>query len=180
MSIEPLKEAVTCIWSLLSGLFITGKNFLKHQITTIYPYEEISNINSFHGHIELTPSDEDSSIPRCIACGACASACPSDCIVVIAQENPSFVEESKAVKDMPVELVGDRLVPKVKHRMPPRKAKRVPSLFTLDFTKCSLCGQCIDVCPADAIVFSNNVYLANTNQEEFRMDLILRLKKEYS
>ena len=184
--IEPLKEAATCIWSLLSGLFITGKNFLKPQITTIYPYKGISNVNTFHGHIELTPSDDDSSIPRCIACQACARACPSDCIEVIAQENPSYIDETSVDKvesktsDAPVELVGDRLVPKVKHRMPTRKVKRVPSVFTLDFTKCSLCGQCIDVCPADAIVFSNNVYLATTNREELIMDLIARLKKEYS
>lgn len=39
--------------------------------------------------------------------------------------------------------------------------------FNLDFTKCSLCGSCVEVCPVDALAFSREYNLASTSKEAF-------------
>lgn len=50
--------------------------------------------------------------------------------------------------------------------------------FTLDFTKCSLCGSCVEVCPTDALRFSREYNLASTDRNRFLFDLIKRLETE--
>ena len=50
--------------------------------------------------------------------------------------------------------------------------------FKLDFTKCSLCGACIEVCPCDAIRYSKNYNLASTSKGDYIFDLVERLKAE--
>ena len=45
--------------------------------------------------------------------------------------------------------------------------------FRLDFSKCSLCGSCVEVCPADALEFSKAYNLASTSKEAFvQIDLV--------
>mgnify|MGYP001556450359 CR=1 FL=1 len=44
--------------------------------------------------------------------------------------------------------------------------------YQYDYTRCSLCGTCVDVCPVDAIVFSNHYELASFNKEDFHYDLL--------
>lgn len=39
--------------------------------------------------------------------------------------------------------------------------------FKLNFTTCSLCGSCVEVCPVDALQFSKEYNLASTNKETF-------------
>jgi NADH-quinone oxidoreductase subunit I len=50
--------------------------------------------------------------------------------------------------------------------------------FTLDFTKCSLCGSCVEACKSNAIRFSREYNLASTTREEYVMDLFKRLEAE--
>lgn len=50
--------------------------------------------------------------------------------------------------------------------------------FKLDFTKCSLCGSCVEVCKSQAIRFSKDYNLAGTSKEDFIMDLFKRLEAE--
>ncbi|MBM3878656.1 MAG: NADH-quinone oxidoreductase subunit I [Verrucomicrobia bacterium] len=50
--------------------------------------------------------------------------------------------------------------------------------FRLDFTKCSLCGSCVEACKSNAIRFSRQYNLASTNKDEFVMDLFKRLEAE--
>lgn len=57
------------------------------------------------------------------------------------------------------------------------KRKTVTS-YRLDFTKCSLCGSCVEACRDGAIRFSREFNLASTNKEEFVMDLFKRLERE--
>lgn len=56
----------------------------------------------------------------------------------------------------------------------PEGAKRkAVSLFILDFTKCSLCGLCVESCPVDGLDFSKNYALADYSAETFSsMDLM--------
>ncbi len=50
--------------------------------------------------------------------------------------------------------------------------------FRLDFTKCSLCGSCVEACRSEAIRFSRDYNLASTNKDDFIFDLFKRLEAE--
>lgn len=63
--------------------------------------------------------------------------------------------------------------------MKPEGAKRkTVTFYRLDFTKCSLCGSCVEACRDGAIRFSRDYNLASTSKEEFVMDLFKRLEAE--
>jgi len=141
-----LKEVVGGFSSLVTGLRITLRQFLKPTVTVQYPYETLKIPARFRGHIELV-RDPETGKPLCFACKLCERACPSDCI---------SVEGAK--------LEG-------------AKKKSVTS-YHLDFTKCSLCGSCVEACREGAIRFSRDYNLASVNKEEFVMDLFKRLETE--
>jgi NADH-quinone oxidoreductase subunit I len=44
--------------------------------------------------------------------------------------------------------------------------------YYLDFTKCSLCGICVEVCPTAALEFSAEYELAGFTSSEFRFELL--------
>jgi NADH-quinone oxidoreductase subunit I len=56
--------------------------------------------------------------------------------------------------------------------------KKSVTEYILDFTKCSLCGSCVEACRDNAIRFSREYNLASTSKEEFIMDLFKRLEDE--
>ncbi len=61
----------------------------------------------------------------------------------------------------------------------PEGAKRkTVTYYRLDFTKCSLCGSCVEACRDSAIRFSRDYNLASTNKEDFIMDLFKRLEAQ--
>jgi NADH-quinone oxidoreductase subunit I len=56
--------------------------------------------------------------------------------------------------------------------------KKSVTQFDLDFTKCSLCGACVEVCPTDALMFSKRYNMANTSKVVFaKIDLVKDLEK---
>jgi NADH-quinone oxidoreductase subunit I len=57
------------------------------------------------------------------------------------------------------------------------KRKTVTS-YRLDFTRCSLCGSCVEACRDGAIRFSREYNLAGTCKEDFIMDLFQRLEAQ--
>jgi NADH-quinone oxidoreductase subunit I len=62
----------------------------------------------------------------------------------------------------------------------PEGAKRkTVTKYRLDFTKCSLCGSCVEACRDGAIRFSREYNLASLTKEEFIMDLFQRLEAEH-
>ncbi len=56
--------------------------------------------------------------------------------------------------------------------------RKTVTSYRLDFTKCSLCGSCVEACRDGAIRFSRDYNLASTHKEEFVMDLFQRLEAE--
>jgi NADH-quinone oxidoreductase subunit I len=56
--------------------------------------------------------------------------------------------------------------------------KKSVTQYMLDFTKCSLCGACVEACRDSAIRFSREFNLASTNKEDYIMDLFKRLENE--
>jgi len=56
--------------------------------------------------------------------------------------------------------------------------KKSVTQYVLDFTKCSLCGSCVEACRDNAIRYSHEYNLASTNKEDYIMDLFKRLETE--
>ena len=56
--------------------------------------------------------------------------------------------------------------------------KKSVTQFTLDFTKCSLCGACIEACRDACIRYSHEYNLASINKEDYIIDLFKRLENE--
>jgi NADH-quinone oxidoreductase subunit I len=56
--------------------------------------------------------------------------------------------------------------------------RKTVTYYRLDFTKCSLCGSCVEACRDSAIRFSREYNLASTSKEDFIMDLFKRLETE--
>lgn len=153
---QEIREAVQGLYSLAVGMKITGGYFVKPWITTRYPWHTRENIAYCFGHAELVPLESDPTDSACIACGLCAKGCPSACITV---------EAAPVVEEAAVE--GEKK----------KKAKKKPGLFMLDYSLCSLCGQCVENCPQDALRFSNHVYWAVRDRKELTLDLLARLKQ---
>jgi NADH-quinone oxidoreductase subunit I len=56
--------------------------------------------------------------------------------------------------------------------------KKSVTLYTLDFTKCSLCGACVEACRDACIEFSHSYNMAGLSKEEFVMDLFRKLEED--
>lgn len=47
--------------------------------------------------------------------------------------------------------------------------------YHLDFTKCSLCANCVEACPTNALIFSDEYNLVGTSRHDFHFELVSRL-----
>jgi len=68
-------------YSLLAGMAVTIRHFVKPIVTVQYPREKLAMSPSYRGHIELI-IDPETKTHRCIACEMCARICPSQLISV--------------------------------------------------------------------------------------------------
>ena len=106
--------------------FVTGKN--RTDFVVQYPEERVDYPDAFRGMPVLVQLDNGQ--PKCVACGLCEFACPTDCISIV-----------------PGELEGSRI-------------ERYPEAFDIDLSRCMFCGLCEEACPEEAIVMSREVELA--------------------
>jgi NADH-quinone oxidoreductase subunit I len=58
--------------------------------------------------------------------------------------------------------------------------KKSLTKYKLDFTRCSLCGSCVESCNFNALEFSKEYNLASTRKEDFIFDLLKRLEDRNS
>lgn len=68
----------------------------------------------------------------------------------------------------------------MKGEKPEGAKKKVLTSYMLDFTKCSLCGSCVESCKFNALEFSKEYNLASTRKEDFHFDLLKRLEDRNS
>ena len=171
--LKDISKTLIGLWSLIIGLKITGKEFFKPWLTVHYPRQEVKNLNTYRGHIELTGQETDPWKPKCVMCGKCAEICPSGCIHIefhIAGEDDSSQTEKILIG------VGVEIPFSGKKFVPAAKIERELDIFNLNYNLCSLCGLCVQNCPVDAIKFSKDVYLAGRSRQDFEYDLLARLK----
>lgn len=118
--------------AILKGMGITIRHFLANLVrpsrieTLEYPEQTKNMPAGYRGKHRLTKR-EDGSV-RCVACYMCATACPADCIHIVAED------------------VGDRTV------------EKAPATFEIDLLKCVFCGMCVEACPVDAIRMDSGQY----------------------
>ena len=99
----------------------------------------------------------------------CVTNCPSKCLTVVKQKAPKPTpEQEQAMAE--AEEKGEKVVKP--------KAPKNPAKFTYDYSLCSLCGTCIDVCPVKSLKFSSNIYWVATSRKELKLDLLARLKEQ--
>lgn len=114
------------------GGFISGKR--THSFVVEYPEERVDYPDAFRGMPVLVQLDNGQ--PRCVACGLCEFACPTDCITIV-----------------PGELEGAGI-------------ERYPEQFDIDMSRCMFCGLCEEACPEEAIVMSREVEIGAFHRDD--------------
>ena len=163
-------EVQAYIPEFLKGMRITMRHFFKNTkemmlgskpdpvlegleegVTTInYPEEKRPYPERFRGLHRLTIRDDGS--PRCVACLCCSTACPAQCIHIVAGEYPE----------------GDAR----------RGYERYPQSFVIDELRCIFCGYCVEACPCDAIRMDTGKHAVPYDSREqfiFGKDILIAL-----
>lgn len=126
-----LREQIYLV-ALFKGLMITARHlfanlFRPSRIQTLeYPEKQKQFPAGYRGKHRLTKR-EDGSV-RCVACYMCATACPAECIHIVAQETADPTVE------------------------------KAPATFEIDLLECVFCGMCVEACPVDAIRMDSGIY----------------------
>ncbi|MAE95307.1 MAG: NADH-quinone oxidoreductase, subunit I [Deltaproteobacteria bacterium] len=128
---------------ILKGLWVTSRHFFRNlwgfatgrseAFVVQYPEERVDFADAFRGMPVLVARGD--GLPRCVACGLCEFACPTDCIRIVPGELPDDAVE------------------------------RTPRSFTIDMARCMFCGLCEESCPEEAIVMSREVEIATFTRD---------------
>ena len=114
--------------SLVTGMGVTGKEFVTPKITECYPENRATLQIPERFRAELTLKYDNEGRHKCIACGICQMNCPNGTISL--------------TKKM-VEL-------------PDGKKKAKLDKYLYDLGSCTFCMLCVTTCPQDALEFSND------------------------
>ncbi len=115
------------IVNLMLGMKITMINLFRPKITEQYPEnrETMVMFDRFRGALKMPHNEKNEH--KCTACGLCQMNCPNGSITVISG------------------IVTDQDSGKV---------KRVLEKYQYDLGSCIFCDICVQVCPQDAIEWS--------------------------
>ena len=142
---KPKPSRLWYLPGILSGMGFTFKTMIKNlsnkkkMATLNYPEEKYQYSSRFKGNHVLTVK-EDGDI-RCTACMLCATACPADCIHIVASE-----DEDPTVEKYPIN-------------------------YEIDMLRCVFCGFCEEACPVDAIRMGPEWQTPGNNGDNFVYDI---------
>jgi NADH-quinone oxidoreductase subunit I len=134
---------------ILKGLALTFRHLFVKPITLQYPREKRVLPPGYRGIMSLLRYADGTE--RCVGCGLCEIACPSNVIKVVSAEQ----------EDQPL--------------------KRYAKEYTFDVTRCVFCGFCVEACPVDALamtpVYEYSVY--NKRDLFFDKEKLLEMGDRY-
>jgi NADH-quinone oxidoreductase subunit I len=94
--------------AILKGLWITNRHFWRNLwgfvigkpkvFTVQFPEQRLTQPNAFRGMPVLVQMDNGKE--RCVACGLCEWACPTDCITIYPAETADEIERYPRVFDI--------------------------------------------------------------------------------
>ena len=129
--------------AIFAGLRLTISHFLRNlkntkKIPTMqYPEERPKEITKRYRGIHRLTKYPDGEI-KCVACYMCATACPAECIYIVAKERDDGKEEKE------------------------------PKIFNIDLLECVFCGMCVEACPKDAIrMDTGKITFVGRKREDF-------------
>ncbi len=114
--------------SLVTGMAVTGKEFVTPKITEQYPENRDTLKIADRFRAELTLKYDAQGHHKCIACGICQMNCPNGTI------------------SLTTKMVD----------LPDGKKKRKLDKYMYDLGSCTFCMLCVTTCPQDALEFSND------------------------
>jgi NADH-quinone oxidoreductase subunit I len=117
------------IYSLLSGMAVTIREFFTKKVTEQYPENRATLYVPERSRGQLVMPHDENNEHACTACGICQMVCPNNTIQVI----------SKMLE--PTEEGG--------------KPKKVLDKHLYDLGQCTFCNLCVINCPSSAIEFDN-------------------------
>ena len=124
--------------SLMKGMAVTGKELVTPKVTEQYPENraELKIPERFRATLEFIY--DGNGYHKCIACGSCERNCPNQTISI-----------TKRMVDLP-----------------DGKKKMKLDKYIYDLGSCTFCGLCVQVCPTNAIRFSNDFEQAVFTREK--------------
>lgn len=114
--------------SLVTGMGVTGKEFVTPKITEQYPENRDTLKIADRFRAELTLKYDAQGHHKCIACGICQMNCPNGTI------------------DITTKMV----------ELPDGKKKKKLDKYMYDLGSCTFCMLCVTTCPQDALEFTND------------------------
>lgn len=119
---------------IAKGMGVTLRHLFRRDIATIpYPEKKREYSGRFRG-LHILTRWPDGRV-RCTSCFMCQTACPAECIDIVAKENPDPTIEKQ------------------------------PEQFNIDMLRCIFCGYCVQACPKEAIIMSKRSELGMTSHD---------------
>jgi len=135
-----ISDVIESTKAIIQGMGVTLSYIPKGKWTVQYPEEPVTVQPRYRGQ-HLLHVDELGR-EKCVACFLCAAACPSECIYIVAKDDPRPAEQRIGVDE------------------------RFAEVYNIDYGRCIFCGYCVEACPKDAITHGYNFELSVYNRAD--------------
>jgi len=152
MSTTTVNAARDYLLPILKGLRITighmAESLLHPRRRPVIEYPEVKRQYSPRFRGVHKLTTREDGSAKCVACMLCATVCPAYCIHIVAGEHPD---------------------PRI---------EKYPVRFDIDLLRCVYCGFCVDACPCEAIIMTQEYETAVTTREAAVIDKERLMQRE--